>query len=124
MSTPGEAVLNRVKQHRERAAEIERFAPHVARVLREAADDYERDVMKHTPEWWTLSAVQATKGWSMKTLRRRAERLEPEGRARKDPHWEIRWDAVYAMADAPSRTEEIEVGDDLDELALELATSA
>lgn len=123
MSTPGEAVLERVKRHRETAAEMERFSPDVARVLREAAADYERDVLEHTPEWWSLQAVSVAKGWAHKTLQRMAARLEASGKARKNDngHWELRWDAVYDMKDAPRRLPDLDVGDDISALAEQLA---
>jgi len=103
---------------------MERWAPDAARVLREAADDYEREVLSHTPEWWSLPAVQAAKGWSMRTLHRMAARLETDGKARKTDggRWEFRWDAVYEMKDSPRRLEEIEVDEDnISELAERLA---
>lgn len=123
MSTPGEAVLERVRRHREEAATMEAYAPEVARVLRAAAEQYERDVLAHTPEWWTLAAVQAAKGWTARTLHRMAARLEARGQARRGAagRWEFRWDAVYAMRSSPRQLQELEVGADLSALAETLA---
>ena len=122
MSAPGVAVLELVREQREKAAVVEEFNPTEAAFIRRIADQYEEAVKLSMPEWWTLAAVQAAKPWSMKALRRRARRLQSEGRARKNPgngHWEIRWDAVMEMNDPPVRLEEVDPDDEamLDELA-------
>lgn len=123
MSSPGVAVLERVKVHRQRAEDMAPYAPQQAELLRTLASEYERAVLDSMEEWWTLAAVQQAKPWSMKWLRERCRDLVGERKARKaeNGHWEMRWDAVLALPSPPVRLEEIDVGEDLDALADALA---
>ena len=123
MSTPGQAVLERVKRHRELASTMEAYAPDQARVMRELAGEYEAVVMSNMPEWWSLVAVQASKGWGQKWLRNRCKSLAEIGKAKKGENgrWIMRWDAVLETPDRPREQAEIDASRDLDELADELA---
>lgn len=121
--SPGIAVLDLARRHREDADVVERYSSHDAEIIRRLADEYEDAVKRSLPEWWTLPAVQTAKPWSMKSLRRRAKALEQDGKARrgKNGHWELRWDAVLALPQPPVRLEEIDPEDEamLERLASE-----
>lgn len=124
MSTPGVAVLRLVEEHRRKAEVVAEFNPQEAEIIRGIAEAYESAVRESMPEWWSLPAVQQAKAWSLRSLRRRCRDLARSGRARKGANgrWEMRWDAVLELPDPPARFDDIEVGEDLDALADQLAS--
>lgn len=126
MSAPGVTVLELVARHRRTAAEIERYNAATAETIRTLAEEYERAVRDSMPEWWTLAAVQQAKGWRAHWLRRRCQRLQHLGMARKgsNHHWLMRWDAVLELPDRQAPREEVDPGEDIDALAETLARTA
>lgn len=124
MSSPGVAVLDLVREHREKADVVAEYNPVTADTMRTMADEYERAVKDTIPEWWTLGMVRQAKPWSYKWLRRRCVDMESEGRARKSDtgRWEMRWDAVLELGNPQARLDPIQVaGEDLEALAEKLA---
>lgn len=81
----------------ERVAHYDADDP-TARVLKRCSEDLRRVLGEMAPEWVPIRTVHATTGRSLASLRRIAEELTSEGKARKRRgRWEIALDAALGI---------------------------
>lgn len=119
-----ESVERRADLYRQEASVLRRRgAISRAELLEGVAEELEELAHDHAPDWWTLSEVQAVRGWSERWLRERAREFANRGGpghplARKDNsgRWEFHTLALEEIPTSPSH--------DVEEVGLDDATVA
>lgn len=87
--SPAEAGLEVARYHRDLADALEDINPDEARRLRVISERFEEAIQSRLSEWVRLDELQRHTGWSKSQLRKYCRELEPEGKARRDPYWEV-----------------------------------
>jgi len=81
--TAGEAMLELVTLWEREAEVVAKYDPEKARIVERLAEQAREVVESHLSPWVPLSAVAERTGYCSRTLRERAQKLRPRGRARK-----------------------------------------
>lgn len=87
--TPAEAGLEVAKMHYSLADALEDMDPDYARRIRVITGRFEDAIKSRLSEWVRLDELKRHTGWSKSKLRELCRNLEGQGKARRNPHWEV-----------------------------------